>query len=536
MKARNVMLCAGLPLCMAAGLATAQQQLQTLGMATITQQESYRIAPLTYENGQWILGEFGPWTIVGSETVGRTLNTTPAIDAYEFDYAAATPNTPIGADACTTDFGPSTRYFFGATVYAPHYANDFELTRPETRGRIIGIAGHTLFWNPPVAEPCFIIFRFWDDFNAAGNGTINPTTTGFNPGPAPLDANLAARRGLGGFAVQHRSGTSQNLDPVPAGYRTRWYNFKNLPSIQVYLPTDGTGATEMIITRSVNGWTGGTASNQPGPGVNTSAPLPGPLTYVPATGPTQSMLWSMDNNDPFPSTPARPGRENNCVMWVNLDDLPASTNGNFVWNAPTTGLRNDFFGLGCGTTAWAPCARVGGLMYHVIADTATPAAPCSTNTAPANGATGVDPASVNLTSTASAGATRYIFEVSTNANGYPVVARVTSNTPSATVTGLAASTQYFWSVTTETTGVARVAACNGTFSFTTGTGGSTCPGQGSGACGPGDWNEDGVIDFNDLLAFLNDYNAQTECSDVNADGTVDFNDLLEFLNRYNANC
>jgi hypothetical protein len=69
-----------------------------------------------------------------------------------------------------------------------------------------------------------------------------------------------------------------------------------------------------------------------------------------------------------------------------------------------------------------------------------------------------------------------------------------------------------------------------------GDGAGTCPGQGPGSCGPGDWNEDGVIDFNDLLAFLNDYNAQTECSDVNGDGTVDFNDLLEFLNRYNAGC
>jgi hypothetical protein len=63
-----------------------------------------------------------------------------------------------------------------------------------------------------------------------------------------------------------------------------------------------------------------------------------------------------------------------------------------------------------------------------------------------------------------------------------------------------------------------------------------CPGAGAGACGPGDWNEDGVIDFNDLLAFLNDYNALTPCSDVNGDGAVDFNDLLEFLNRYNAGC
>jgi hypothetical protein len=53
---------------------------------------------------------------------------------------------------------------------------------------------------------------------------------------------------------------------------------------------------------------------------------------------------------------------------------------------------------------------------------------------------------------------------------------------------------------------------------------------------PGDWNGDGVIDFNDLLAFLNDYNAQNPRADVNGDGVIDFNDLLEYLNRYNTPC
>jgi Zn-dependent metalloprotease len=52
----------------------------------------------------------------------------------------------------------------------------------------------------------------------------------------------------------------------------------------------------------------------------------------------------------------------------------------------------------------------------------------------------------------------------------------------------------------------------------------------------GDWNGDGVVDFNDLLAYLNDYNAQLPIADLNADGIVDFNDLLEFLNRYNTPC
>jgi hypothetical protein len=51
-----------------------------------------------------------------------------------------------------------------------------------------------------------------------------------------------------------------------------------------------------------------------------------------------------------------------------------------------------------------------------------------------------------------------------------------------------------------------------------------------------DWNADGTIDFNDLLAFLNDYNTSDPRADVNRDGAVDFNDLLEFLNLYNTPC
>jgi hypothetical protein len=53
---------------------------------------------------------------------------------------------------------------------------------------------------------------------------------------------------------------------------------------------------------------------------------------------------------------------------------------------------------------------------------------------------------------------------------------------------------------------------------------------------PGDWNADGVIDFNDLLEYLNDYNAQAPRADINQDGIVDFNDLLEYLNLYNTPC
>ncbi|MBM4109675.1 MAG: EF-hand domain-containing protein [Phycisphaerae bacterium] len=67
-------------------------------------------------------------------------------------------------------------------------------------------------------------------------------------------------------------------------------------------------------------------------------------------------------------------------------------------------------------------------------------------------------------------------------------------------------------------------------------GGVVCPGQGAGACSRADWNEDGVIDFNDFLAFLNDFNNLDDCADLNGDGSVDFNDFLEFLNIFNAGC
>jgi cytochrome c peroxidase len=53
---------------------------------------------------------------------------------------------------------------------------------------------------------------------------------------------------------------------------------------------------------------------------------------------------------------------------------------------------------------------------------------------------------------------------------------------------------------------------------------------------PGDLTRDGAVDFNDLLQFLNEYNAQTERADIDGDGTVDFNDFLAYLNLYNAGC
>jgi hypothetical protein len=69
-----------------------------------------------------------------------------------------------------------------------------------------------------------------------------------------------------------------------------------------------------------------------------------------------------------------------------------------------------------------------------------------------------------------------------------------------------------------------------------GTASGGCPGTGAGACSRADWNEDGVIDFNDFLAFLNDFNTEDPCADLNSDGVVDFNDFLEFLNIYNVGC
>ncbi len=53
---------------------------------------------------------------------------------------------------------------------------------------------------------------------------------------------------------------------------------------------------------------------------------------------------------------------------------------------------------------------------------------------------------------------------------------------------------------------------------------------------PADWNCDGTVDFNDFLAFLNDYTAQRPRADLNGDGVIDFNDFLAFLNLYNTPC
>ncbi len=45
-----------------------------------------------------------------------------------------------------------------------------------------------------------------------------------------------------------------------------------------------------------------------------------------------------------------------------------------------------------------------------------------------------------------------------------------------------------------------------------------------------DLNGDGVVDFNDVLAFLNCFQNGLPCADINGDGVIDFSDILIFLN------
>ena len=51
---------------------------------------------------------------------------------------------------------------------------------------------------------------------------------------------------------------------------------------------------------------------------------------------------------------------------------------------------------------------------------------------------------------------------------------------------------------------------------------------------PCDHNKDGMVDFFDLLDFLNDWFGQAGVSDFNLDGMVDFFDLLDFLDCWFA--
>jgi hypothetical protein len=51
-----------------------------------------------------------------------------------------------------------------------------------------------------------------------------------------------------------------------------------------------------------------------------------------------------------------------------------------------------------------------------------------------------------------------------------------------------------------------------------------------------DFNGDGRVDTQDVLAFLNAWSAGDGSADVNGDGRVDTQDVLEFLNLWNAGC
>lgn len=62
------------------------------------------------------------------------------------------------------------------------------------------------------------------------------------------------------------------------------------------------------------------------------------------------------------------------------------------------------------------------------------------------------------------------------------------------------------------------------------------PGLYPGSRGSRDVNGDLTVDFNDLLEFINRFNAGDPRADYNDDGVVDFNDFLIFLNRYNEPC
>ncbi len=53
---------------------------------------------------------------------------------------------------------------------------------------------------------------------------------------------------------------------------------------------------------------------------------------------------------------------------------------------------------------------------------------------------------------------------------------------------------------------------------------------------PADFNGDGVIDTQDVLAFLNAWTAGETSADINGDGTIDTQDVLAFLNLWTSGC
>ncbi len=51
-----------------------------------------------------------------------------------------------------------------------------------------------------------------------------------------------------------------------------------------------------------------------------------------------------------------------------------------------------------------------------------------------------------------------------------------------------------------------------------------------------DWNGDGVLDFFDILGFLDDFSLGNPEADINGDGVIDFFDIQEFLQLFAAGC
>jgi hypothetical protein len=59
--------------------------------------------------------------------------------------------------------------------------------------------------------------------------------------------------------------------------------------------------------------------------------------------------------------------------------------------------------------------------------------------------------------------------------------------------------------------------------------------NGTGSC-IADFNGDGSVNTQDVLAFLNAWSARDPSADVNGDGVVDTLDVLAFLNAWNFGC
>ncbi|MEZ6165397.1 MAG: GC-type dockerin domain-anchored protein [Phycisphaerales bacterium] len=53
---------------------------------------------------------------------------------------------------------------------------------------------------------------------------------------------------------------------------------------------------------------------------------------------------------------------------------------------------------------------------------------------------------------------------------------------------------------------------------------------------PADLNDDGLLNFFDVSAFLSAYNIMNPTADFNNDGLFNFFDVSAFLNAYNAGC